>query len=121
MPERLAYKKTMLTVAFSDRILTIVFRAVQEGLTNIQRHSKASYAKIVLEFSHNHIYLLISDNGQGFEVTSILTNRKGSYGLAGLQERLRAISGTLTINSKPNQGTQLQLTIPRKIKRTTKK
>jgi signal transduction histidine kinase len=96
---------------FSRETLIVLFRAVQEGLTNIQRHAGATKADIKISFGTKEGFLLISDNGQGFEVANKLAN--GRFGLSGLQERLERIGGAIKIDSHPGQGTHLSITVPK--------
>ncbi|QBD79281.1 sensor histidine kinase [Ktedonosporobacter rubrisoli] len=100
---------------FSAQRLMALYRAVQEGLTNMQKHAKATRAEIAVHFSLQNAKLVISDNGRGFDPMHLRYNRaerEGGYGLLGIQERLELIGGGLQIESKPGQGTSLSVIIP---------
>ena len=91
-----------------------IFRIVQEALTNIRRHARATEAAVVLEFSkHGQLNITVRDNGQGFDnqetTKSISTQNK--FGLAGMRERVRLVNGTLQIRTAPSKGTELSIRI----------
>jgi signal transduction histidine kinase len=102
--------------SFSKQGLLALYRAVQEGLTNVQRHAGASHIWIDLHFGEQEATLILRDNGHGFDAASwqqVEPGRDGGYGLQGLQERLELIGGDLQIESAPDQGTTLRVTIPK--------
>jgi NarL family two-component system sensor histidine kinase YdfH len=84
-------------------------RFVGEGLANVMQHAQATAVSVTLGMDNGRFQAIIHDNGQGFDPDQIPT---GHYGLIGLRERARLANGELTINSQPNQGTTLTLTIP---------
>ena len=89
---------------------TAVMRIVQEGLTNIVRHTKASEVSVSLCKKDQIMILEISDNGCGITAEQIASS--DAYGLIGMQERARICKGNLDINATPGSGTTLQLSIP---------
>lgn len=97
-----------------------IYRAAQEGLTNIQRHARAAEAWLQLNMQDNKITLLISDNGAGVtttvDVASVAAmNSDGGpahFGLSGLQERARLLGGECFIDPRPGGGTQLTFRLP---------
>ena len=99
---------------FTPEVELLIFRIVQEALSNIRRHAEASRAWVVMEFADGKTRLTISDNGQGFELPGRLDDlpRSGKLGLAGIQERARLIGGTLELQSTPGKGTTLMVEIP---------
>lgn len=102
--------------SFSKQALLALYRAVQEGLTNVQRHADASYAWIDLHFGEQEAILVLRDNGHGFDTArwqQVEPGRDSGYGLQGVQERLELIGGSLQIESAPGQGTTLRVTIPK--------
>jgi signal transduction histidine kinase len=101
--------------SFSKQGLLALYRAVQEGLTNVQRHAGASHIWIDLRFGDQEATLILRDNGHGFDAASwqhAEPGRNGGYGLQGLQERLELFGGDLQIESTPAQGTTLRVTLP---------
>lgn len=93
-------------------IATTVMRIVQEGLTNIIRHARASEVSISLCKKDRNLILEISDNGCGITPEQLAS--RNSYGLMGMRERVRICHGDLLITSSPGSGTTLYITIPLK-------
>lgn len=87
-----------------------VFRIVQEALTNIRRHAGATQVGVRLSRHPGQLRLSITDNGRGFGAGA--GGKAGSFGLAGMRERVDALGGTLDIDSAPGRGTALALAIP---------
>jgi PAS domain S-box-containing protein len=93
-----------------DARATTLFRILQESLTNVIRHAKASHVLIELEHHDNQLVMKIRDNGVGIYPGP----RKGtnSFGLVGVEERVHALHGKFVIDSAPNCGTTLSIYIP---------
>jgi two-component system, NarL family, sensor histidine kinase NreB len=95
-------------------IQTVIYRLVQEALTNLGKHANAQAATIALRAEGTAIQCVIRDDGRGFDVQAVHSKnaaRRG-LGLTLIQDRLEAFGGTLQIISAPGQGTQLRTTIP---------
>jgi PAS domain S-box-containing protein len=89
---------------------TMVFRVFQELLTNVAKHSKASRVKVFLKQMSGIIYLSVSDNGCGFEISP--GKRKSGFGLLGMRERAESVRGRLQIESAVGVGTTVTLCVP---------
>ena len=87
-----------------------LFRILQESLTNIVKHAKASEVKVKLLQTNDSLQLSISDNGIGFNSQS--ATKLESYGLIGMKERAFLINGNLSVTSKKNAGTTIKIEIP---------
>ncbi len=87
----------------------VVYRIVQESITNALRHGSASRIRISLR-SGDALVLEVTDNGTGFDVAA--GQRKNSFGLLGMNERAIALGGTLEIESQLQYGSTIRLTIP---------
>lgn len=85
-----------------------LYRVVQEGLSNIARHSQATQADLTLIYGGQDIEIRIRDNGAGFEPA---TTPHG-LGLELIQERLEGIGGRADIQSRPGEGTALTIRVP---------
>jgi signal transduction histidine kinase len=85
------------------------YRALQEGLTNIQRHAGAQNAWIKLETDHEQIILTIEDDGKGLDQ---MTEKGSGVGLVGLGERASQLGGEMRIIRRETGGTKLIFTIP---------
>lgn len=91
-----------------------VFRMIQEALSNIRKHSKATEANVTIEFSPTRLNVSISDNGIGFNVDALTQDGDMSisgYGLANMRERAELLGGNLTIRSAPYKGTRINFYI----------
>jgi len=113
-------KRTGLTIAVSGSARPLpplidvsLYRIAQEALTNVVRHAQATQVAVQVDQESGRIRCSIRDNGIGFDVTAVSDNGgERGFGLIGIQERLKALSGTLKINSVPGQGTELFIMIP---------
>ena len=88
----------------------IVFRIIQESLTNISRHAKATRAYIALNQTGDSIILMISDNGIGIRKEEI--ESKTSWGIIGMKERALSLGGSFDIYSEIGHGTVIKIVIP---------
>lgn len=107
--------KCMLSLPENEIILdaeksTAVFRIFQEALTNVLRHSSASWISAVLKVSENILILEINDNGIGISAEKIRDPH--SLGIIGMKERALILGGEVTIEGIPNKGTRLRVEIP---------
>ncbi|MCA9838820.1 MAG: PAS domain S-box protein [Trueperaceae bacterium] len=84
---------------------TVIYRVVQEALTNISRHARANHASVTLITQNNQIQLVIEDDGQGFELDNVVSSEH--VGLAGMRERIELAGGKLLIESSPGKGTTI--------------
>jgi signal transduction histidine kinase len=101
----------MPAARFSSELETAVFRMVQEALTNVARHSKATAAVVTVTADDSALQVEIADRGCGFDAAAALA-RRDSLGLAGLMERVRLAGGQLELFSQPGQGTRLHAEFP---------
>jgi signal transduction histidine kinase len=92
-----------------DPLVMSLYRAAQEGLTNVQKHADASEVVLQVIVDAKNVRLLIQDNGKGFQPDQYLEDH---YGLRGLRERLHLVGGTLDIQSQIGLETQLKILIP---------
>jgi signal transduction histidine kinase len=81
-----------------------LFRITQEALNNVVKHAQTDKACLTLRFENNSIFLQVEDHGKGFDPQD-LTAAEDHMGLVGMQERVEAMGGILTIDSHPGQGT----------------
>ena len=95
----------------SQDLETALFRCVQEALTNVARHARAKKVDVVLNQDAERVTVQIKDDGIGFKPKEIHFSLD-HIGLTGMQERVELLQGELRIESKPNQGTQIYITIP---------
>jgi signal transduction histidine kinase/YHS domain-containing protein len=91
-----------------------LFRAGQEVLHNIRRHSRAAKVEIAIHYQPDGVALSIVDDGCGFVPPAQLSDlaQKRHYGLIGLQERIHTLGGTVKIDSAVGSGTTVELFLP---------
>jgi signal transduction histidine kinase len=97
----------------SANVEMALYRIVQEALTNVIRHSRASKVKIELSSdARMKLRCVVHDDGVGFDPAALSGRGEGGLGLVGIRERLIAIGGELRIHSEPAWGTELIVEIP---------
>lgn len=96
------------------RVETCLYRIVQEALTNVARHARATAASVVLDVRPDQATAVIEDNGVGFDPAMVLQpgNERGALGLHGMQERAALAGGTLQVEASPGRGTAVYIRIP---------
>ncbi len=87
-----------------------VFRILQESLTNVAKHARASRVDVRLERSDGELRLGVRDNGRGFSTED--PRKPNSFGLMGLRERAYALGGSVSIESRHGEGTTIEVRIP---------
>lgn len=90
---------------------TVIFRILQETLTNVIRHSKADIVEVLFREFDNKYELFVKDNGVGIRKEQI--SAPNSFGLFAMNERARSVGGFVEIEGIPNKGTEIRLSIPK--------
>jgi two-component system NarL family sensor kinase len=97
------------------RIETGLYRIAQEALTNVRKHAKARKISMTLIAEEQWVSLMVQDDGCGFDpesVTQQTNSSSGHFGLAGMNERVRLLGGSLCILSELGAGTSIEVSIP---------
>lgn len=97
-------------IMLSDTSATVVFRVLQESLTNIARHAEATRVEIIMSQAEDHLCFEVIDNGRGFEPH--IAPLRQSFGLIGMRERVSMLRGNLSIDSAPGRGTRVRVCVP---------
>ncbi|MDX1522373.1 MAG: ATP-binding protein, partial [Anaerolineae bacterium] len=110
-------QRTRLTIRYEgvelpgliDAIRISLYRFLQEGLTNVVKHAEANAVDVRLSYDGQEVCLTISDDGRGFVVPARVGANNASLGLGllGMKERLAQLGGSLTIQSRLREGTDL--------------
>ena len=87
-----------------------IYRIIQEAMNNCLKHARAHNISINLDHKDKYLTLIFNDDGVGFD-TSILTKSK-QFGLIGMKERVKSLSGMFSIKSIPTKGTLINISIP---------
>jgi two-component system, NarL family, sensor histidine kinase NreB len=96
---------------FEGRIETCIYRVLQESLTNVARHAKASRVRVSLSRQKHELELCVTDNGSGFNPRAQRTDTQ-SFGLRGIQERAELADGFVSVDSSSGTGTTITLRVP---------
>jgi two-component system, NarL family, sensor histidine kinase UhpB len=99
-----------LEPTLDERIAIAVYRMVQEALTNVSRHARATRVEVALNQLGSDLVLSVHDNGIGFPVQAL--QRPGSYGLLGMRERAAMLGGRLEIDNPADGGGRLTVHLP---------
>lgn len=102
---------TDLTVNGTPRLLSsparqALFRAAQEGLTNMRKHARAGQAEVTLDYGDAVVRLTVQDDGIGAE------RIEGGFGLVGVRERVRLLGGQVEVHTAPGEGFTLRVEVP---------
>jgi signal transduction histidine kinase len=97
--------------ALPRKIELIAYRLVQECCNNVARHSSASHLNVFLVAADGRLTMRIQDDGVGFTVEEALA-KPGSFGLAGMRERVALAGGEFKVSSAPGKGTRVLVAIP---------
>lgn len=99
-----------------DTILQVaVYRIIQELITNVKKHSKATEASIRIDIGEEFIYFMVEDNGVGFnykETIEIAKVEKTSYGVISIFDRVKQLQGKVEIDSIKDMGTTYKIRLP---------
>lgn len=87
----------------------MIYRLVQEAITNITKYAKATHVWLSLETRDGQVEVSVRDNGVGFDITA---TPRSAYGLLGMRFRVEAEGGNLTLNSSPVEGTTITARLP---------
>jgi len=87
-----------------------LYRLVQEGLNNVEKHARAEHAQVRVEWKERALDVTIGDTGRGFEIAEVTG---GHLGLHFMAERASAIGASLDIDSQPGAGTSVKISVPR--------
>jgi signal transduction histidine kinase len=87
-----------------------LYRVAQEALCNTAAHAGARQVHVTLSGTEDGLELVIADDGQGFNLAQ--AQRRGGLGLISLDERVRLVGGSLTINTQVTRGTELRVQVP---------
>jgi signal transduction histidine kinase len=100
--------------ALSAGLRRTIYRMAQEALANSARHSGANSARLCLNVAEDQVYLDISDQGRGFDLSTALSRsfNREHFGLHGIHERARAMGGECQIISQPGGGTRILIGLP---------
>ncbi|HEV2688595.1 MAG TPA: two-component regulator propeller domain-containing protein, partial [Bryobacteraceae bacterium] len=89
-----------------------LLRIAQEAVTNTVKHAHAHQVRIQLEMDNGSLRMQVADDGEGFEQSEAFSEIGGHFGLLGMRERAQRLGGELQLDSKPGEGTKVEVTVP---------
>jgi len=90
-----------------------VIRVIQEALTNVRKHARATRAHVRLASAQpGTLTIVVEDDGRGFDPAAAPASRDGGYGLQTMRERMQLAGGSLRIDSRPGRGTRVIAVVP---------
>ncbi len=98
-------------LVFKGEVINL-YRIVQEAMTNIVKHARASEVRITFKRTENSLHVTIEDNGQGFKFKRDRRRLIRGIGLSTMAERVRLLGGVFDVKSLPDEGTTVTLTVP---------
>jgi len=112
----LYYQKEITEADIPDAMKIIIYRIVQESLSNTQKHSEAQSVRLLIGFADGgrSISLIIEDDGRGFDVDEVFSQKDplSGYGLTAMRERCEIFGGSFHIESHTGQGTRINAILP---------
>lgn len=108
-------KVDLVSVGFEERRLateieTMIYRVVQEALTNVVRHAGANRVSVLLECNGEQVVAIVEDDGRGFDANDAAS--LGRLGIMGMRERAEVLGGSFTIESAAGKGTTVYVAVP---------
>ncbi|WP_339210953.1 histidine kinase [Aeribacillus sp. FSL K6-8210] len=89
-----------------------LFRLVQESVTNALKHAEAKQIDVKFEVRPNQVNVAIKDDGKGFDIKKVFKEKKESFGLMGMKERVELLNGKMAVHSAPGKGTFIIIQLP---------
>jgi signal transduction histidine kinase len=104
-----SYKPAGTPRAAAPQIELALYRILQEALTNVRKHARASRVEVLLVFQEKTVHLEVQDNGVGF---SKVEDDEEKFGLRGIRERVELLKGRMEIGAAPGGGLRLMVELP---------
>jgi signal transduction histidine kinase len=105
-------KVTDLQHRLPSEVEIVIFRVLQEAITNIARHARANEVRISLNKKIGGLIVRVEDDGIGFDPDEVMNGQQQAWGLRGMEERIALLGGKFYIGSKPGAGTLLMAEVP---------
>jgi signal transduction histidine kinase len=105
-----AYRSDDVTASTPNDVALCIYRVAQEALRNVVKHGGTKEASVSLIKSGREIILNIQDRGIGFDVADV--RLRAGLGLSSMEERVRLVRGTLSVESERGRGTTVTVHVP---------
>ena len=104
--------ENLLTEEPPERVRLVLYRVVQEAMTNARKHSEAKLVSVRLEEKDDSVVATITDNGRGFEMGDSIESPPGHLGISSMRERTTQAGGRLSLRTAPGEGTTVEVRLP---------
>lgn len=111
-PAEVSFRVSGLDDRLPDEVEVVVYRIIQEALTNVLKHADASQVTVEVVREKGEVLASVLDNGRGFDVEEMMRSRERGLGLFGMRERVALVGGSLQIDSRPGGNTRVAIRIP---------
>jgi two-component system sensor histidine kinase DegS len=99
----------------ANSLVIAIFRVIQESMTNVRKYANATEVVIKIEYLPDRINVVVRDNGQGFDVEKVLSEKNGvAFGIVGMRERIQLLRGKFEVRSAIGKGTEVIISVPNK-------
>lgn len=106
------FRASGLETRLPDDVEVVVYRIIQEALTNVVKHAGAAHVDVSVRRDDRQVTASVVDNGRGFNLENVRHSRERGLGLFGMQERVGLVGGTFRITSRPGRGTNVAISLP---------
>ncbi len=112
-PLNIKFKENIGSIHIKEEVAITLYRVIQEAFNNIVKHAKAKNVKIDLLLKEGEISFIIEDDGAGFDSEIFFKEANmDKFGLRGMKERVGLLNGKFLLQSKPKNGTKINVTFP---------
>jgi signal transduction histidine kinase len=99
-------------VSLSEDIRVLLYQSVRELIINITKYAQATEVNVTIETRSGDVYIIVQDNGIGFDTSQMEVSQAKGFGLFNINERLRHAGGRFQIESQAGQGSRFTLVAP---------
>jgi len=101
-------------VELAEGVRVMLFRSIQELLSNAVKHSQATHVTVTLQNDIKELHALVEDDGVGFDAAAlnVYPSAVGGFGLFSIRERISHLGGRVAIDSRPGHGTRIRISVP---------
>lgn len=99
-------------VSLSEDIRVLLYQSIRELIINITKYAQATEVNVTIEAKSDKVYIVVQDNGIGFNISQMEISQTTGFGLFNIRERLRHAGGQFQVESEPDQGSRFILIAP---------
>ena len=104
--------QTVQVPRLDDDLRVMLFHTIRELLFNVVKHAETPQAAVALEQIQEHMHIIVSDQGKGFDGDAVMSDPKVAHGLLDIRSRLNLLGCSMHVHSQPGQGTEIIIDAP---------